>query len=121
VRILLDSFFDSRAEAQSNYETCVHFNQFAPLLDVECRLGNPTGRGIHNKLVLVRAGASAWVHLGSINGSETSSKLNRELAVQHESVAAYQYWRAVFDYDWSSSPRSPHRQFVPLFWRRTTP
>jgi hypothetical protein len=101
VRILLDSFYDNASIPRSNVETCAHVNALPALLDIECRLGNPTGRGIHIKMALVKRGATGIVHLGSINGSETSNKLNRELAAQVESLAAYEYWKMVFESDWA--------------------
>lgn len=121
VRILLDLFFDDFSNPRSNFETCRYVNQLASQYDVECRLGNPTGLGIHNKLVLLGHDATGWVHLGSINGSETSNKLNRELATQVQSRGAYDYWAQVFDYDWSVSHLSPHELWLPLFIRRTAP
>ncbi len=121
VRILLDSFYDSFGEARSNYATCAYVNAFQARLDVECRLGNPAGRGIHLKLALVRDGNSGLVHLGSINGSETSNKLNRELALQIESADAYNYWAGVFQADWAAAKLAPHRQFLPLLFRRVIP
>jgi hypothetical protein len=69
-------------------------------LDLECRLGNPTALGIHNKMVLVWADGKGYVHIGSINGGETSHKNNRELAIQVQSNDAYEYLASVFEYDW---------------------
>jgi hypothetical protein len=63
-------------------------------------MGNPAGTGIHNKMVLVKAGAQGWVHTGSINGSENSSKQNRELAVQVKTTTGYDYLANVFWRDW---------------------
>jgi len=54
-------------------------------------------------MVLVHAGGRGYVHVGSINGSEVASKVNREMALQVQSDAAYQYLRAVFDHDWRSA------------------
>ena len=59
--------------------------------------------GIHNKMVLVQlSNGSSYVHIGSLNGSETSSKVNRELAIQIQSNAAYRYLADIFDYDWQA-------------------
>jgi cardiolipin synthase len=118
VQILLDSFYDTFSEARSNYETCRYVNELSPYYSIECRLGNPTGVGLHNKMVLLKHGTRGIVHLGSINGSETSSKLNRELAVQVESAEAYDYWAKVFSYDWSVSTLSPRRIYLPIILRR---
>ena len=100
VRILLDGYFD----AGDNAETITYVNQIAQNegLNLRALLGNPTGRGIHNKMILVQAGGQKWTHLGSINGSEASSKANRELAIQVQSAAVYDYLAPVFWIDWTS-------------------
>jgi len=110
VRILLDAYYDDPQNARSNTATRAYVNAIARAegLDLEARLGNPTGLGIHNKMVLVRLhsnpGGDEWyVHVGSINGSETSHKLNRELALQVRSRAAYDYLAQVFAYDWGQA------------------
>ena len=72
-------------------------------LDLEVRLGDPTRRGIHNKMALVRIGKDRYVHVGSVNGSEISSKANRELALQVRSPGAFEYLKDVFEYDWAHS------------------
>jgi cardiolipin synthase len=118
VRILLDSFYDSFSDPRSNWSTCAYVNALAPQYDIQCRLGNPTGRGIHMKMVLLQHGGTGFVHLGSINGSETSNKLNRELATQVESLDAYNYWANVFHYDWSTTTFAPHRQYLPFLLRK---
>jgi RHS repeat-associated protein len=51
-------------------------------------------------MVLVKAGGERWVHVGSINGSEASSKVNREMALQVESDEVYEYLAEVFWCDW---------------------
>lgn len=114
VRILLDSFYDDFGDPRGNYETCVYVNRFSRQYDIQCRLGNPTGQGIHIKLVLLKEGGTGFVHLGSINGSETSNKLNRELAAQVESLDGYNYWKAIFDADWASTDFAPHKQYLPM-------
>ncbi len=105
VRILLDSAYDIPSEARSNTATCAYVNAIASAenLDLACRLGNPAGTGIHNKLVLVTSGGEAWAHTGSLNGSENSSKQNRELAVQVQSAAVYAALADVFWWDWVAS------------------
>lgn len=102
VKILLDSFFDDPNDPRSNRNTCLYVNGLG-LANLSCRLGNPTGTGIHNKMVLVLDGTQGYVHTGSINGSENSSKNNREIAVQVASTGAFNYLKALFDYDWSVS------------------
>ncbi|MBE2234433.1 MAG: hypothetical protein IAE85_13155 [Anaerolinea sp.] len=98
VRIMLDSFFDPSANAQ----TAAWLNLLAQAeqLDLAARLANPAGRGLHNKMVLVQAGGTGWVHVGSLNGSEASAKINRELAVQVQSNAVRDYLATAFWQDW---------------------
>ena len=102
VKIILDSFYDDPADPRGNRNTCLYVNGKG-LANLACRLGNPTGTGIHNKMVLVLDGAQGYAHTGSINGSENSVKDNREIAVQTASTPAYNYLKQVFDYDWSVS------------------
>lgn len=105
VRILLDSAYDAPGDVRSNAATCAYVNGLASAegLDLACLLGNPTGTGIHNKLVLVTAGGAGWAHTGSINGSENSSKQNREMAVQVRSAAVNAALADVFWWDWALS------------------
>lgn len=121
VRILLDSFYDTFSDPRSNWATCAYVNALSAQYDIQCRLGNPTGHGIHMKMVLVQRGATGFVHLGSINGSETSNKLNRELATQVESRDAYVYWENVFNSDWATTTFAPHRTFLPFLLRKGKP
>ena len=87
-------------------------------LTLACLLGNPAGTGIHNKMVLVKAGAQGWVHTGSINGSENSSKQNRELAVQVKTTDGYNYLANVFWRDWvqagGQAPGSINTVYLPV-------
>lgn len=116
VRVLLDNGLDRE---RLNYETAYYLSRVAQGegLDLEVRLGDPTLRGLHNKMVLVQIGADRYVHAGSINGSEVSSKANRELALQVRSAEAYAYLYEVWNYDWAHS-RAPYDQFLPLVARR---
>ena len=103
VRILLNSHVFG--DYQNENVATVAFLQAAARregLDLEARLGNPTLLGLHNKLVLVHAGGRGTVHAGSLNGSEVSSKVNREVALQVGSDAAYEYLRALFEHDWAT-------------------
>jgi phosphatidylserine/phosphatidylglycerophosphate/cardiolipin synthase-like enzyme/DNA/RNA endonuclease YhcR with UshA esterase domain len=59
-----------------------------------------SGNAFHIKMVIITSGADGFVHIGSINGSENSSRYNREVAVQVESRAAFDYYAKVFDADW---------------------
>jgi hypothetical protein len=103
VRILLDSGLD---EEGKNRETALYLADLAQQegLDLEVRLGNPTQRGIHNKMVLVDLGpGEQYVQVGSTNGSETSNKANREVSLQVRSVGVRAYLSQVFEYDWTHS------------------
>ncbi|GIK55713.1 MAG: hypothetical protein HND44_13295 [Chloroflexi bacterium] len=113
VRLLLDSFFDSPTSPISNSATCVYVNNLAltESLDMVCKMGNPAGLGIHNKMVLVWANGRGAIHVGSLNGSELSSKGNRELALQVQSDAAYALLAEMFWGDWG------YRLHMPLVMR----
>lgn len=105
VRILLNgrSFIDGVSVDQDALLTVAYLRSLAreQHLDLAAALGNPTGNGIHSKLVLVDLqDEGRTIHVGSINGSETSNKVNRELAVQFRSEAAFEYLRTVFEADW---------------------
>ncbi len=103
VRLLLDSFYDSPTDPRGNRATCRYANgiDLAESLDLECRVGAPTGLGIHNKMVLVKAGTSYKLHVGSLNGSEQSNKGNREMAIQVQNRTAHDFLAGVFDADFS--------------------
>jgi len=105
VRILLNgrSFVDGVTVDHEALLTVAYLRSLARegRLDLAAALGNPTGDGIHSKLVLVYLHEQGhYVHVGSINGSETSNKVNRELAVQFSSAAAFNFLRTVFEADW---------------------
>lgn len=110
VRLLLDSYFDERDAANSNQATCTYVKEIAAgeELDLDCALGNPTGLGIHNKMVLVEVDGAGTVHVGSINGTEMSSKGNRELALQVQSNEAFALLADMFARDW------PHDVYLPV-------
>jgi glycerophosphoryl diester phosphodiesterase len=61
-------------------------------------------------MVLVSADGNGYIHVGSINGTEQSSKGNRELALQIQSNALFNYLAAMFEADW------PHRIYLPLIF-----
>ncbi|HEY6042801.1 MAG TPA: phospholipase D-like domain-containing protein, partial [Anaerolineae bacterium] len=116
VRILLDGKCDDATSARGNANTVPYINSFANInVDIQARLVDspgtgsfcdgglgPAGTGIHAKIVTVYKPLqnTAWVHIGSINGSENSSKFNREMALQIESVEAFRYIYDLFNYDW---------------------
>jgi uncharacterized repeat protein (TIGR01451 family) len=108
VRILLNSgqFDAPYYDASNNLAAVAYANAVArdEGLDLRATTGDPTQFGIHNKMILVwLAGSGGYVHLGSLNGSETSSKANRELALQVHSDQLYHYLKEVFDWDWHIS------------------
>ena len=108
VRVLLDAFFDNQdlESPRSNLRTVEYLSYIAQSegLDLQARRRNPTGAGIHNKLVLAQIGGQGWVVAGSLNGGEVSAKLNREMALLVGSDAAYRYLADVFWYDWDVTP-----------------
>lgn len=103
VRLLLDSFFDNPNSATSNTATCNYVNTIAitEVLTLTCKLANPAGLGIHNKMVVANIAGQGYIHVGSINGTELSNKGNRELALQVQSNDAYQLLANMFLSDWS--------------------
>ena len=108
VRLLLDEYFDDGDEV-SNSAACAYVQTIAQNenLNLRCALGNPAGLGIHNKMVLVNINGRGYIHVGSLNGSEQSSKGNRELALQVQSDAAYNLLADMFNHDW------PYRNYLP--------
>ena len=66
VRLLLDSFFNDGEELRSNRAMVDYVRSIAAVegLDLDAQLGNPTGGGIHAKLVLVRVGGRR-INVGS--------------------------------------------------------
>ncbi|MEM8860574.1 MAG: phospholipase D-like domain-containing protein, partial [Chloroflexota bacterium] len=104
VKIMLDDYFDDSDHPASNQSTCSWVNGIASdeELSLQCRTGNPTGLGVHNKMVLAQVNGEGFVHVGSINGSEQSAKLNREVALQVKSDGAYEYLASIFNHDFPS-------------------
>jgi phosphatidylserine/phosphatidylglycerophosphate/cardiolipin synthase-like enzyme len=98
VRVVLDGYYDSPTDSRSNITTTTYFNQLAQLngWDLRAVRANPTGQGIHNKMILVRIGSRYFAHIGSWNGTEMSAKRNREMSVLIESKIAFDYLRGVF-------------------------
>ena len=106
VRLLLDRFFDDEGALRSNRATVAYVNAIAGAegLDLGARLGNPTQGGIHAKVLLIRVGAAHWSAVGSLNGSEVSHKLNREVVLLTDLVGVYTRLAEVFAWDWRISP-----------------
>jgi phosphatidylserine/phosphatidylglycerophosphate/cardiolipin synthase-like enzyme len=111
VRVLLDSHYDDASAARSNAATVAHLLGQAQAngWDVRAARGNPTGLGIHNKMILFTLGGRRFAHVGSWNGTEISAKRDRELSLLIESDAAHAYLREAFwrDYQLSQPVRLP--------------
>jgi phosphatidylserine/phosphatidylglycerophosphate/cardiolipin synthase-like enzyme len=120
VRILLNKgTFGGPSFGTPNTATVAYVSQIArdEGLDLQIALGDPTQYGIHNKMVLVWLdGEGGYAHVGSINGSEGSSKVNREMAIQVGSDEVYAYLKSTFNRDWLwSTP-----VYLPLVMQRYT-
>jgi phosphatidylserine/phosphatidylglycerophosphate/cardiolipin synthase-like enzyme len=105
VRVLLDAYYDDPIATRSNSATAQYLNALAATngWNLQAKLGNPTGLGIHNKMFLVRAGSRHFAHIGSWNGTEVSAKRNREASLLIESSEAHAYLRDMFQRDWQLS------------------
>jgi phosphatidylserine/phosphatidylglycerophosphate/cardiolipin synthase-like enzyme len=105
VRVLLDGFYDDPKTARSNTATAQALNDMARAngWNLKAILGNPTALGIHNKMMLVRAGGRFFSSIGSWNGTEISAKRNREISLLIESSEAHAFLRGVFMADWHLS------------------
>lgn len=110
----VEQFYDPDNPA-SNPATCLRVNEIARVerLSLRCQLANPTDLGIHNKMVLAEIDGKGYVHVGSINGTEQSSKGNREVALQVQSDEAYQLLAEMFIADY------PHRIYLPFIGFQT--
>jgi phosphatidylserine/phosphatidylglycerophosphate/cardiolipin synthase-like enzyme len=111
VRVL----FDEEITVGSNREAMDYLNAVAvsETLDLQARAQNPTGAGIHNKLVLARIGGRGYAFVSSINGTAASNRRNRELGLLVQSDAAYEYLAQIFKFDWQ-----PVKQvYLPLLLR----
>jgi phosphatidylserine/phosphatidylglycerophosphate/cardiolipin synthase-like enzyme len=62
--------------------------------------GNPTGGGIHAKMLLLRVDGVTWSAVGSLNGGEVSHKINREVVLMVDHPAVYDRLLSVFAWDW---------------------
>ena len=113
VRLLLDSFFDTSSSVMGNRATCIDLMEAAAAekLDLYCAIANPTGLGLHNKMILARIDGRGFVMAGSLNGTELSHKGNRELALIVQSDEAHQLLAEMFQADWT------YHQLFPLVMR----
>ncbi len=104
VRILLNSgAFGEEYIAPTYTQTLAYVNRIAheERLNLQAAAGDPTHYGIHNKLFLVAlSGKGCYAHIGSLNGSEVSSKVNREVVLQIRSDEVCAYLSHMFELDW---------------------
>lgn len=114
VRILLDRYFDEPEDPRNNATTVSYVNRVAveEELDLRALQSNLTGRGVHNKMVLAQIDGAGYVHVGSLNGSEAANKINREVALQVQSNAAFAFLAGVFELDWALSEPAVLLPFV---------
>ncbi len=105
VRILLDAAFDDAGQDRSNRATADYVLAIAANegLDMDVQLVNPTGGGLHGKLVLVRIGEERWSAVGSLNGGEVSNKVNREVVLMTDSPGVYERLSQAFWWDWAEA------------------
>ncbi len=103
VRLLLDGYFDDPQDPRGNRATAGYVRAIAVAegLDLDARLANPTGGGLHAKLVLARVQGETWSAVGSLNGGEVSHKLNREAVLLTDLPAVHARLSEVFAWDWS--------------------
>ena len=103
VRLLLDSLFDDAESLRNNQVTVDYVRAVAGSegLDLDARLGNPAAGGIHAKLVLASIGGERWSAVGSLNGSESSHKINREVVLLVDQPEIYARLADVFEHDWA--------------------
>ncbi len=102
VFVLLDAFFADESDPSSNFGTCRYLGQIANLEDLKlyCQVANPTGLGIHNKMILALVKGKGHSFIGSINGTELSHKGNREIALLIQSEELYSRLATMFFSDW---------------------
>lgn len=123
VQLLLDHFYDDPSNPRSNAATVAYIeslNAVSPALSttLQARTGNPGGRGLHNKMTLIRLGGEPYIVLSSANGTETSHKLNRELMLLFRSEEGFTVLSELFRFDWElSRPKI----YLPLVFREHRP
>jgi len=102
VRLLLDGYFDDPQDPRGNRAAAGYVRAIAAAegLDLDARLGNPTGGGIHAKVVLIQVGDETWSAVGSLNGGEVSHKINREVGLMVDHPLVYARLLEVFLHDW---------------------
>ncbi len=104
VRVLLDGswFSVDPADPRDNDDTCALLNATAASegIPLECRLLDPAWlnlRTIHVKGLVVDG---LVTHVGSMNGTSNSYRLNREVALQVTDPNVAQFYTRAFEGDW---------------------
>jgi hypothetical protein len=69
-------------------------------------LDHPNGGGLHTKRVLGWVDGEPWSAMGSLDGSEISYKVNREVVLLVDHPLVYARLRGVFLHDWTLATRS---------------
>jgi hypothetical protein len=113
VRIILDGFFEGGDcnSSTHNPATVAYINGLR-LPNLQAKVAEPapgapvgtvtpTTGNIHNKMVLASIAGVGYSNITSVNGSANAGKLNREYGLQIQSNAGYNYFKDVFEYDWS--------------------
>lgn len=123
VRLLLDRFYDDPASPRSNAATVAYVEALRAAnptlsLTLQARTGNPGGRGLHNKMTLIRMGGAPYIVLSSANGTETSHKLNRELALIFRSEEGFAVLSELFRFDWELSKP---KVYLPMVFQNYRP
>ncbi|MFN3928649.1 MAG: phospholipase D-like domain-containing protein, partial [Thermoflexus sp.] len=123
VRLLLDRFYDDPANPRGNAATVAYVESLRATsstlsVTLQARTGNPGGRGLHNKMTLIRLGGMPYIVLSSANGTETSHKLNRELTLIFRSEEGFAALSELFRFDWElSKPKA----YLPLVFQNHRP
>jgi hypothetical protein len=111
VRILLDRVDDDPTDPRGNHAAGRRMNTIASAerLNLEVRLANPTGAGIHSGMVLASLRGARYVHLGSISGStDPPGAVPHGIGMQLQSDDAYFFLEEIFTNDWGSAEGSSH-------------
>ena len=100
--LIFDSFYARQSDLRSNFATLRFLRDVRAQTNwnINVAMGNPTAHGIHNKAWLVNRQGTGYSQIGSWNGSEASSKVNREMSVLIESTEVFEYLKHVFENDW---------------------
>ena len=111
VQLQLDDLFDDGEALRSN-DAAVHYMRSIAAtegLDLDARLGNPTGGGIHAGARAGAGGRETWSAVGSLNGGEVSHKLNQKCCSWWTRPAIYNRLAEVFAWDWARQCSSVQR------------